>query len=210
MGSFSSRQKPIEVLPATESWSTLNAFQVTVKKNEHHELINRSKTQKSLPKSNSFLRETYKRRTETHVAIPASLSSSAEQRPIVKKHNTIHVNTQSNLSQTSITGNEGDIVRPPPVIEKQPSQIKLNVRRGSHFYGVRQAMVNRQKLQKLESLISEDVLQISLAEVTKQNTVTTYESVDLSEDVVQGSSDKVRDNTVSTDKRGDKMSHQAG
>ena len=197
------------MLPATESWSTLNAFQATVKKNEHHELINRSKTQKSLPKANSFLSKTYKRRTKTLVAIPAGLSSSAEQQPIVKNHKTIRVKTQSSLSQTSITGHKGDTVRPLPLIEKQPSQNKQNVRRGSHFYGVRQAMVNRQKLQKLESLISEDVLQISLAEVRTQNTIPSYESVDLSEDVIQGSLDKVRDDTVSTYKAGDKMSHEA-
>ena len=161
MGSYTSRhntnivQKPLEVLPATESWSTLDAFQATVKKDEHHELINRSKTQKSLLiKRNSFLTNNYKRRTKTLNVLPANLPPSEQQPRANKKPVTIRAKTQATLSPTRSTSGEEDSIHPLP---SQFSESRLNARRPTHFYEVRQAMVNRKSLKKLESIASMSV-----------------------------------------------------
>ena len=162
MGSFTSRQnatkavapKPVEVLPATESWSTLDAFQATVKKNEHHELINRSKTQKSLRRTSSFKGQMFKRTVtlnsiRTNPALP-----SDKQKSIAKKRVQTHAKTQVDLFEPNIGGDdETDAVAALPSMENQS---RLNARRGTHFYQVRKAMVNRQQLQKLDSLALEE------------------------------------------------------
>ena len=149
MGSYTSRtrtnivSKPLEVLPATESWSTLDAFQATVKKDEHHELINRSKTQRSLVKTNSF---SMKRRIKTLHVIPANSSSSSIQQSRIKQI-PITAKTQATLSTVRSVSQE----------DKHPSQFSesaLNARRPTHFYEVRQAMVNRKTLKQLESIAS--------------------------------------------------------
>ena len=161
MGSFFSTQnatnsdvgpKTVEVLPATESWSTLDAFQATVKKEGHHELINRSKTQRSLMRTNSFSERL--KRTVTLNTIPAHVSSfsSVRKKPV-------HAKTQFNLPLNETNGDdEADDFSELASIE---SQSRLNTRRGTHFYQVRKAMVNRRKLQKLDSLVSEDRIQSS-------------------------------------------------
>jgi hypothetical protein len=147
MGSYTSRTrtnivpKPLQVLPATESWSTLDAFQATVKKDEHLELINRSKTQKSLIKTNSF---STKRRTKTLNVIPANSSPSSVHQPRIKN---IPI-TAATLSPERSVGQE-EVERPSQISERS-----LNARRPTHFYEVRQAMVNRTSLKKLESIAS--------------------------------------------------------
>lgn len=166
MGSYTSRahtnvvSKPLEVLPATESWSTLDAFQATVKKDEHHELINRSKTQKSLIKRNSLLMNNYKRRTNTLNVIPANSSP-----PSVQPRNPIIIcaKTQATLSPARPIGKEEDSINQHP---SQFSESKLNARRPTHFYEVRQAMVNRKSLKKLESIGS-----ITLSHFDDQNVI---------------------------------------
>ena len=170
MGSYTSRAranvvpKSLEVLPATESWSTLDAFQATVKKDEHHELINRSKTQKSLIKRNSFLTNNYKRRTKTLNVIPANSSpSSVRQLGTNKTPITICAKTQATLSPARSVGEEEDSN------DQHPSQFSegtLNARRSSQFYEVRQAMVNRKPLKKLESISS-----ISISRFDDQNII---------------------------------------
>ena len=179
MGSYVSRHsttdvipKPVEVLPATESWSTLDAFQATVKKNEHHELINRSKTQKSLLRSSSLLKDNYKR-TKTLTAISANLPPLEQQSKVGKKHVTVRANTQFNMTPTSHISGESDRIQPLPHTEHNYSQSNLNTRRGTHFYEVRQAMVNRKNIRKLEHLFSEEQNQSSspLEEVTDNETV---------------------------------------
>ena len=159
MGSYTSRTrtniapKPLEVLPATESWSTLDAFQATVKKDEHRELINRSKTQRRLIKTNSF---SMKRRTKTLHVIPANSSSSSIQLSRIKKI-PITAKTQATLSPVRSISQEED--------ERQ-SQFSesVNARRPTHFYEVRQAMVNRKTLKQLESIAS-----ISISHFDDQN-----------------------------------------
>ena len=164
MGSFSSRQntnvipKPLNVLPATESWSTLDAFQATVKNDGHHELIDRSKTQKSLLRSNSFLKNNYKRRTKTSTMIVANLPSSSTK--VGKKDAVTRAKTQF-ITPTDDACEGNDSIHPLPNLENQYSQSKLNARRPTHFYEVRQAMVNRLNFHKLESLISNDHIQSS-------------------------------------------------
>lgn len=157
MGSYTSRArtnvdpKPLEVLPATESWSTLDAFQATVKKDGHHELINRSRTQKSLIKTNSLLLNNYNRRTKTLNVIPANSSPSPVQsrNPII-----IRSKTQATLSPEKPVGKEEDSIDQYP---SKFSESSLNARRPTHFYEVRQAMVNRKPLKKLESIGSMSV-----------------------------------------------------
>ena len=170
MGSYTSRAsanlvpKPLEVLPATESWSTLDAFQATVKKDEHHELINRSKTQKSLIKRNSFLMNNYKRQTKTLNVIPANSSSSSIRQPRTNKTPiTIRAKTQATLSPARSVGQEEDSS------DRHPSQFSegtLNARRSTQFYEVRQAMVNRKSLKKLESISS-----VSISRFDDQNII---------------------------------------
>lgn len=168
MGSYSSRArtnvapKPLEVLPAIESWSTLDAFQATVKKDEHHELIDRSKTQKSLIHRNSFITNNYKRRTKTLNAIPANSSPTSVQQPRANKNPiTLRAKTQATLSPTSSIGQEEEST------DQYPPQFNRNARRPTHFYEVRQAMVNRKPLKKLESIGS-----MSISHSNDQNIIT--------------------------------------
>ena len=162
MGSYSSRHnivrtnvvpKPLEVLPATESWSTLDAFQATVKKSEHHELVNRSKTQKSLHSTGLF----HKGRTKTLATIPTNLPCSSDQQVRgSKKHTTIRTKTQSNLSPTGCTGEQVECSNSQTEcdVETQFIEFQQNSRRPSHFYEVRQALVNRQPLPQLNRIVS--------------------------------------------------------
>lgn len=171
MGSYVSRsnaihangaQKPVEVLPASESWSTLDAFQATVKKSEHHELINRSKTQKSLLDAKSFRRDKLKKRTNTLGTIPShSQSCSLVSKPN-KRIAGVQTKPTSDASQdrSKCIADEMKDFGPQPLVE---SQSRLNIRRGTHFYEVRKAMVNRHKLNKLESLLSEDYMESSMS-----------------------------------------------
>lgn len=132
MGSFSSKHKfvqvatapkPAEVLPATESWSTLDAFQNMVKENEQRKLIYRSKTREALCKTNSL------RRHKTLANLPSSSKQSSK---INKKPMNVCVKTQSNLSQTGITVDERDHIRPLSHIRKRSSESRLNASSRSH------------------------------------------------------------------------------
>lgn len=161
MGSYASRTranivpKPLEVLPATESWSTLDAFQATVKKDEYHELINRSKTQRSLVRTNSFFMNN-KRRTKTLNVIPANSPppSVTGQQPRTNNKTpiTLRAKTQTSMSPAKSVGQEEDSAEQQHLA--QFSQSNLNARRPTHFYEVRQAMINRKPLTKLESISS--------------------------------------------------------
>ena len=168
MGSFTSRYggvqsgvgpKQSEVLPATASWSTLDAFQATVKNDEHHELINRSKTQKSIMvKRKSFHENNYKKRTKTLHVIPANSAPIPEHtsRP-KKKAVTIYTKPQANSSPARFANEGKDSYTSTISLSSQFNESTANARRGTHFYTVRQAMVNRKSIKKLDSIASVSV-----------------------------------------------------
>ena len=162
MGSFTSRYggahsgvapKQLEVLPATASWSTLDAFQATVKKDEHHELINRTKTQKSIMiRRKSLHMNNYKRRTKTLNAIPADSAPILEEN---KDLVAMHTKMQATSSPARfLTEEKGSSTLS---LYSEFSQSRANARWGTHFYEVRQAMVNRKPIKKLDSIASVSV-----------------------------------------------------